>query len=141
MNLFSDMTALQAASFYIALVLLLFLGLKIYVANRRAALKVASGDISNPDFARAQRVQLNAVEDVPPMLVAILALGLLAAPLWLIHTIGVALLVFRLAHAVGLAAPASGFALGRAVGTLGTLALYLTLVIALLLCAFDAAAG
>lgn len=139
MNAFTDMTGLQAATFYIALLLLILLGLKMYVGSRRGALKVTPGDISNPDFARAQRVQQNAVEDVPALLVGLLILGLLSAPLWLIHTAGAVLVISRLGHAFGLAGSA-GFSPGRAFGTLGTMIVYLTLVVALLLCAFDAAA-
>ena len=139
MNLFTDMTGLQAATFYIALLLLILLGLKMYVGSRRGALKVAPGDVSNPDFARAQRVQQNAVEDVPALLVGLLILGLLSAPLWLIHITGAVLVLSRLGHAFGLATSA-GFSPGRAFGTLGTMLVYLTLIIALLLCAFDAAA-
>lgn len=139
MNLFSDMTALQVASFYIALLLLILLGLKMYVGSRRGALKVVPGDVSNPDFARALRVQHNAVEDVPGLLVAILVLGLLSAPVWLIHTTGGVLVLSRIAHAVGLAS-SSGFSPGRMIGTMGTLLVYLTLIVTLLLCAFDAAA-
>lgn len=140
MNFITDMSALQIAGFYIALMLAVLLGLKLYVGGRRGALKVAPGDVSNPDFARAQRVQQNAVEDVPVLLLAILALGLLSAPPVLVHASGATLLVSRLAHAFGLAS-SSGFSLGRFMGTLGTLIVYLTLIIALLLCAFDAASG
>ena len=140
MDVFTNMSALQAASLYISLMLAVLLGLKLYVGGRRGALKVPSGDVSNPDFARAQRVQQNAVEDVPVLLIALLSLGLLSAPLWLIHASGATLLASRLAHAFGLAS-SSGFSLGRMFGTFGTLIVYLTLVIALLLCAFDAASG
>lgn len=137
MDLFTQMSALQAAGLYTALLILLLLGLKLFVGAKRGKLKVVPGDQSDPEFARALRVQHNAVEDVPALLVALVLSALLAAPVWLIHTAGAILLFSRVGHAVGLAG-SSGFSLGRALGTLGTLLVYLTLVVTLLQRAFDA---
>ncbi|HEV7693785.1 MAG TPA: hypothetical protein VGO52_23325 [Hyphomonadaceae bacterium] len=64
MTLFTGMSPAQAAAFNIGLLVILMMTLKVYVGARRRQLKLASGD-SHPDFNRAVRVQLNAVEDVP----------------------------------------------------------------------------
>lgn len=138
--MFEQMSALQAAALYSALLLAILFGLKCFVGARRGQLKVLSGDVSNPEFARTQRVQQNAVEDVPVLLLALVASAMLGAAPWLIHAVGIMLVASRLAHAVGLAAK-DGFSIGRFAGTLGTMISYLTLVIVLLQRAFDASGG
>jgi uncharacterized membrane protein YecN with MAPEG domain len=96
---------------------------------------VLSGDVSHPEFGRATRVQLNAVEDVPVLMVGIGALAAIGMPAWYIHAAGFLLLVSRITHAVGLAGN-SGFSLGRLLGTAGTLLTYLAVAGALLVHAF-----
>lgn len=140
MDLLTNMTALQAAALYAGLLILILLGLKLFVGARRDALKVPSGDVSNPEFARVQRAQQNAVEDVPALLIALVLSALLAAPTIIIHGVGVLLVLSRLGHAFGLASK-DGFSLGRSLGTLGTLLTYLTLIGTLLQRAFDGAVG
>ncbi|MBI1340575.1 glutathione S-transferase [bacterium] len=135
MTMFTSMTALQAAGFYVALLIVLMIGLKIYVGGQRGKLKVAPGDVSNPDFARAGRVQMNAVEDVPPLMVGLLALGLLDAALWWIHVSGAALVLSRILHAQGLAS-SGGFSFGRMVGTIGTLLVSIVIVAGLFVAIF-----
>jgi uncharacterized protein len=135
MDFFFDMTPAQAAALQVGLLILLMLGLKVYVGNRRGKLKVASGDLSNPEFGRATRIQLNAVEDVPVLMVGLVALAALGMPAWYIHASGLVLLISRIGHAVGLSS-SSGFSWGRALGTMGTLLVYLAVAGALLLHAF-----
>ncbi|MBI1360248.1 MAG: glutathione S-transferase [Alphaproteobacteria bacterium] len=134
MNLFTDMTATHAAAFYVGLLIVLMLGLKMYVGNRRGKLKVPSGE-THPEFNRATRVQLNAVEDVPVLMVGIMALAALNMPTWYIHMVGVTLLVSRILHAWGLAG-SSGFSPGRLIGTAGTMLVYLAVAGALLVHSF-----
>jgi uncharacterized membrane protein YecN with MAPEG domain len=124
MDVFLNMSPVQAAALQIGLLIVLMLGLKLYVGNRRARLKVPSGDVTNAEFGRATRIQLNAVEDVPVLMIGIAALAALGMSAWYIHLAGLVLLVSRIAHAVGLAG-SSGFSIGRLVGTLGTLLVYL----------------
>jgi uncharacterized protein len=135
MDILTTMSSAQAAALQIGLLIVLMLALKLYVGGRRRALKVPSGDTSNPDFGRASRVQLNAVEDVPVLMVGIGALALLGMPAWYIHAVGFVLLVSRIAHAIGLAG-SGGFSLGRFLGTLGTLLTYLAIAGPLLVHAF-----
>jgi uncharacterized membrane protein YecN with MAPEG domain len=135
MDIFWTMTAAQAAAFNIGLLIVLMLGLKLYVGNRRAKHKVPSGDVTHVEFGRATRVQLNAVEDVPVLMVGLAGLAMLGMPSWYIHMAGWALLVARIFHAFGLAS-SSGYSIGRVVGTLGTLLVYLAVAGALLVHAF-----
>jgi uncharacterized membrane protein YecN with MAPEG domain len=130
MDMFFAMTSAQAAAFNIGLLIILMLGLKLYVGNRRAFHKVLSGD-TTPEFGRATRVQLNAVEDVPVLMVGIAALAMLGMPAWYIHMCGLVLLAARLLHATGLAS-SGGFSIGRFAGTAGTLLVYLAVAGALL---------
>ena len=118
----------------IGLLILLMLGLKMYVGARRGQLKLPSGE-TNPDFNRATRVQLNAVEDVPVLMVGIAGLAMLGMPAWYIHMCGLVLLVSRILHATGLAS-SSGVSVGRLVGTLGTMLAFLAIAGALLVHTF-----
>lgn len=134
MDFLTGMSPVQAAAMNIGLLIVLMLGLKLYVAGRRGKLKLPSGE-TNPEFDRAMRVQMNAVEDVPALMVGIGALAMLSMPTWYIHMVGLVLLLSRVLHAVGLAS-SSGFSIGRAAGTTGTLLVYLAVAGALLVHAF-----
>jgi uncharacterized protein len=135
LDIFWTMSPAQAAAFDIGLLIIFMLGLKLYVGNRRAVHKVPSGDVTHVEFSRATRVQLNAVEDVPVLMVGIAGLAMLGMPSWYIHAAGWVLLISRIAHAFGLAS-SSGYSAGRLIGTLGTLLVYLAVAGALLVHAF-----
>jgi uncharacterized membrane protein YecN with MAPEG domain len=135
MDFLTSMSPVQAAALQIGLLIVLMLGLKLYVGNRRAKHRVPSGEVTHPEFGRATRVQLNAVEDVPVLMVGIGALAMLGMPAWYIHMTGLVLLVSRIVHAFGLAS-SSGMSAGRIVGTVGTLLVYLAVAGALLIHAF-----
>ena len=134
MDFLTAMSPAQAAAMNIGLLILMMLGLKIYVGGSRARLKLPSGETS-PEFNRATRVQLNAVEDVPVLMVGIAGLAMLGMPAWYIHMCGLVLLVSRILHATGLAS-SSGVSVGRLVGTLGTMLAFLAIAGALLVHAF-----
>ena len=118
------MTTLQTALIYIGLQVLFLLILKVNVGRIRAGEKVNFGDGGNERMQRAMRVQGNAIEDVPVLLLGLLGLALLNAPIWLIHSLGGTLLLARILHALGLGG-STGFSLGRFIGTLLTLLTYL----------------
>ena len=84
---FSRPISLALMIFSIGLLVLMMMALKMYVGNRRGKLKVPSGE-TTPEFSRATRVQLNAVEDVPVLMAGIVALGVLGA-LEAMRTMGV----------------------------------------------------
>lgn len=134
MDIFFNMSAVQAAALYVGLLVAVMLGLKIYVGLWRGKLQIPSGE-TTPEFSRVSRVQLNAVEDVPALMAGIIALALLGMPVWYIHAVGLALVVARVLHAVGLAS-SSGFSLGRVIGAVGTVVVYFAVAGALLVHAF-----
>jgi uncharacterized membrane protein YecN with MAPEG domain len=135
MDILLNMTSAQAAALQTGLLIALMMALKLYVGSRRRTLKILSGDVTNAEFGRATRVQLNAVEDVPVLVAGIVALAFLGMPAWYIHMAGFVLLVSRIAHAVGLSG-SSGFSWGRLFGTFGTLLVYIAVAGALLFHAF-----
>ncbi|MEQ8299710.1 MAG: MAPEG family protein [Hyphomonas sp.] len=114
------MTAFAAATLYFGLFGLLMLALKMNVGRVRSKEKVMFGDGANEAMQRAIRVQGNAVEDIPIVLIGIAGLAALSAPVVLIHALGGSFLVARILHAVGLGG-SSGSSFGRLVGTLVTL--------------------
>ena len=134
MDFITVMSPAEAAAMNVGLLILLMLGLKMYVGAQRGKLKVPSGE-TTPEFSRSTRVQLNAVEDVPVLMVGIVALGLLGMPAWYIHLCGLVLVISRLLHAMGLHS-SNGFSVGRFAGTLGTMLVYLAIAGALLVHAF-----
>ena len=113
------MTSMQAAVLYAGLFVVFFLLLKLNVGRVRVGEKVLFGDGQNERLQRMQRVQGNAVEDVPVTLIGLLGLGFLSAPVLLIHILGATFLLSRILNAVGLGA-SSGSSKGRLYGTLGT---------------------
>ncbi|MFH1518913.1 MAG: MAPEG family protein [Pseudomonadota bacterium] len=114
------MTAFAAATLYFGLFGFLMLALKINVGRVRGKEKVMFGDGANEAMQRAIRVQGNAVEDVPIVLIGIAGLAALSAPVVLIHALGGSFLAGRILHAIGLGG-SSGSSFGRSVGTLLTL--------------------
>lgn len=139
MDRFFAMPPLAAAALYVGVLTFQLMMLKGYVSAQRYKHKVPAGDLSNPEFARATRVQLNAVEDVPALMVGLVLLALAGAPAAYIHATGAALVVFRILHAVGLAAP-GGQGFGRREGALGTVLVYLATASGLIVYAFKLAA-
>ncbi|MCF6328314.1 MAG: MAPEG family protein [Henriciella sp.] len=114
------MTAYGAVTLYVGLFVLLFIALKMNCGRVRLGEKVNIGDGGSAAMQRAMRVQANAVEDVPIVLLGLFGLAALAAPVLLIHVLGGGFLVLRLLHALGMGG-ASGFGKGRMIGTLGTM--------------------
>jgi hypothetical protein len=111
------MTPIAATTLYIGLFALLMLILKLNVGRVRSSRKINLGDGNDEAMTRAIRVQGNAVEDVPVVLLGLVGLGLLAAPVLLIHALGATFLIARVLHAVGLGGmPGAG--IGRLIGTL-----------------------
>ena len=78
------MSAFAVATLYFGLFGFLMLALKMNVGRVRAKEKVMFGDGANEAMQRAIRVQGNAVEDVPIVLIGIAGLAARAAPVVLI---------------------------------------------------------
>lgn len=87
---------------YAALLALLFLALSVRIVRLRRRLRVAVGDGGDPGLLRAIRAHGNFAEYVP-LTVLLLALAESQGnPPLLLHALGLALLVGRIAHAWGI---------------------------------------
>lgn len=109
---------------YAAICGLLLVLLSIRVVALRGKYKVGIGDGGQAELNRAIRVQANFVEYVPLSLILLLLLELAGAPTQLLHGLGIALVLSRIAHAIGYSKSARSSA-GRAIGAVGTFAILL----------------
>ncbi len=104
---------------YIGLAAILLMVLSVNVMRLRGRHGVGIGDGGHEDLARAIRVQANFVEYVPIALLLLLCVDLVGDAKWIVHLLGILLLVGRVLHAIGLAG-SSGRSLGRAAGVVLT---------------------
>lgn len=111
------MTGFEAVTLYLGLFGLLFAVLKMNCGRVRMATQVNYGEGDNEAMAKAMRVQANAIEDVPIVLLGLIGLASLLAPVALIHALGGTFFVGRVLHAVGLSS-ATGTGLPRLLGTI-----------------------
>jgi len=89
-------------AFYAALLGLLGAALTINVITNRVRSKVDAGDGGVPKLAQAIRAHANFAEQAPIALIIIAFAEALGSRPWLVHVFGVALVLARLASAVGL---------------------------------------
>ena len=115
---------------YVALLGLLLVYLSYQVVRYRVKFKIGIGDGGNAELARSIRVQGNFVEYVPIALLLISLVELAGFSAWVVHVLGIVLLVGRIIHAQGLGASA-GPSRGRFIGT--TLS-WVTIAVAAILC-------
>ncbi|MEL6829674.1 MAG: MAPEG family protein [Pseudomonadota bacterium] len=118
------MSHYEIFALYAGLFVLLFVALKLNSGRVRVGEKVNFGDGGNEEMQKAMRVQANAVEDVPIVLIGLLALTLLSVPTLLLHLVGGGFLLGRVLHALGLGSQ-TGTGWPRLVGTLLTLIMML----------------
>lgn len=105
---------------YAGLSALLLLALSFQVVGLRRKHQIGLGTGEAPALERAVRVHANFCEYVPIALLLLLVLELSGPlPAWLLHVLGVMLVIGRILHAVGLSRSA-GTSSGRFVGTLLT---------------------
>lgn len=125
-------------SLYAGLLALLFLALSFRVVFRRREQKINLGDGGDAEMQRRVRGHGNFAEYVPLILVLIglLELGR-TTPGWLLHAMGITLLVARLLHGYALSF-SKHFFFGRFVGTVLT---FLLLLLAGVLCALKGLSG
>jgi len=94
---------LKAAAIYIALNALILLALSYNVGRHRARTdSLTPGAMGDEILVRAIRAHGNAGEYMPLAMLMLVVLALLNAPLALIHGLGAAFTVGRLAHAAGM---------------------------------------
>jgi uncharacterized membrane protein YecN with MAPEG domain len=107
------MTALEAASLYVGLNLIILLILGINVI-------------------RACRAHANGAEWTPGVMISLVVMALIGAPVMAIHAIGASLTVARGIHGWGVASK-DGPNIGRGLGALMTLVIYAVLGVGLVL--------
>jgi uncharacterized membrane protein YecN with MAPEG domain len=89
-------------SLYAALLTFLFVFLTMRTVSLRKNLGIAIGHGSQPLLLRATRAHANFSEYVPLGLLLILFVEMSGAAIWLVHALGLALLVGRSLHAFGI---------------------------------------
>jgi uncharacterized membrane protein YecN with MAPEG domain len=115
---------------YAALLMPLFILISIRVIRARRDARVPLGDGGDAEVLRRMRVQANFAEYVPlTLLLMALAESLQTAP-WLLHLMGIALVLSRLIHAFGVSQGKENFSL-RVAGITTT---FFVLVVAALAC-------
>jgi uncharacterized membrane protein YecN with MAPEG domain len=108
--------ALLVSPLYVGLACLMIVALALVVSLRRNKFRVGLGDGSQITLLQAIRAHGNFTEYVPLALLAIVVLEATGESRYIIHALGIALIVGRLCHAVGLLS-AAGQTIGRRVGT------------------------
>lgn len=88
-------------SMYAAVLGLLYFYLSIRVIRLRRKLQVVLGDAGNKNLIRAISVHSNFAEYVPICLLLLYFVETQTSNLWMIHILGISLVVGRLSHAYG----------------------------------------
>ena len=122
---------------YAAVLVLLFLVLSLRVVLNRRSAKVSLGDGGDALLQRAIRGHANFAEYVPLALLLLAILELSRFSIYVLHAIGIALVIARLLHGYALAYR-SEFRFGRYYGALLTFAV---LIVEALLCLYQAYRG
>ena len=125
------MQAIQAAALWSGLLILLMLVLSGIVVSGRRKHMVSFGDGGNRDLLAASRAFGNCAEYATPGMVALMLLGAVGTPVWMVHAVGATLLVGRVVHALGLLFQ-TGPSLGRVIGMLLTWVALLTAAVGLI---------
>lgn len=120
---------------YAALGALLVIVLTFRVIRRRLSSRTGIGDGGNHDMARCIRVHANAVEYLPLALILLFLVEWNQTQPMLVHAFGIALIIGRILHAIGLSMSA-GSSPARLIGMLLTLLSILSMALLLLWQAF-----
>ena len=115
MNQIANNPSLRLALIYLAILAIGVLPLTFNVIRNRRDAKVGLQDGGNKQLAQAIRVHGNYTENVPFALALLIGLGLAGVAAWTIHLVGLAMIIGRIAHAIGLS-QSSGTSAGRAGG-------------------------
>lgn len=117
---------------YAGILAFVLIALAVHVSKMRVKHKVGLGDGGVPELIQAMRVQGNFTEYAPLGLILILLVELLAFPAWSVHGLGLALVIGRIAHAIGFARN-PGRSVGRFIGMILT---WFVLIVGGLMCVY-----
>jgi uncharacterized protein len=117
------MTPPVITALYAGVLALILVGLAMRVIRIRRGKRIAIGDGNDDNLARRIRAHANFTEYVPIALVMMLLVELSGYPAWIVHGLGLALVVGRLFHAWSL--PAQSL-VGRTVGMVLTFAVLIS---------------
>lgn len=123
--------SIDISAVYIALSGLFLLLLGLDVVRGRWKYRDSTEQGRETPLARRIRVHANAAEYLPIALLLLIAVENLVPIVWLVHALGILLLVSRLIHAVGLRGMA-GESFARVLGTAGTMLMISTAAILVL---------
>jgi len=123
--------AVPITGLYAALQALISLGLQLPIGRKRAATDISIYDGGDKELAVAIRRHGNWTEHVPYAVVLLALLELNGAGGGFLHTLGLILLVARIAHPLGLNAATAKNPL-RGLGAFGTLAVFLAAALMLI---------
>jgi len=127
--------SLSALGIYVGLALLIHLFLSIRVSMQRQSAGVSTGTTGEDSpLYRAQRAHALNTEYAPIALIGLVGIYLLSGSIYVLHVVGILLIVGRIAHSYGLSV-SSGTSAGRAVGTLLT---WLSILVSGLACLYYA---
>lgn len=123
---------LEITPLYIGLFLFFGIYLSMNVIKLRRRHKIGVGHGGNEELARAIRIHGNFIEQVPLTVIGMAMLEMQELPFFLVHVLGLLLLIGRILHAKGLAASA-GKTRGRFMGMVMTFTVQLIIGLALVL--------
>jgi uncharacterized membrane protein YecN with MAPEG domain len=110
---------MRITGIYAAIATLLVLILAARVSLGRRSTRIGIGDGGHHDLNKRIRAHANALENLPLALLLLLILELDQTQPLLLHVFGIALIVGRIAHAIGLS-KTSTVSAGRAIGAVLT---------------------
>ena len=119
---------LLVTSIIASILTIIFVKLSFAVIGLRRKNKVGLGSGGHEDLERAIRAQGNFAEYVPFGIILIACLELNGAPWWLVTIPGIALIIGRLIHAIGINTPPPDFS-KRVLGMKFTFNTLITLVV------------
>ena len=96
------MTALEVASVYVGINILLLVWLAIRVVMGRVKGQVEHGDGASSALMTTIRIHGNASEYVPAMLVGLVVFAMMSGPIWAVHTLGIMFTAGRVLHPFGM---------------------------------------
>lgn len=124
--------AVVVTPLYAGLLAVLLVVLSVHTIRQRRHARAALGDRGAPHLQRAIRAHGNFTEYVPLALLLLVLVEWTQHPLWLLHVLGLTLLVGRAVHAWGITRPEENFR-WRVTGMAMTFTVLLTSAVVLLI--------